>query len=75
MPILSEAGVHEIFRRTGDDEDQAVLSTHGEFTDVERVEIFVGVVQDVILPGFDGAGLDTRSCRAWFDGLSSTKKS
>ncbi len=69
VPILAEAGIHEILRATDDGDDAEALSAHGEFTYAERVALFEEVAKDVILPGFDAAGLDTAVCRAWLEGL------
>ena len=69
VPILAGAGVHEIFRPTPDGDDAETLAAYGEFSHAERIEMFEGVALDVILPGFEAAGLDTTGCRAWMDGL------
>jgi hypothetical protein len=35
----------------------------------EKRALFVGALEDVIFPGLEGAGVDTRAGREWLEGV------
>ena len=63
--MFKEIGLSLIFDAEDRARDADVLAQYGELSFERRTEIFKAVVSDVILPGFDQAGLDTGSVRHW----------
>ena len=65
IQMFRGAGVEEIYEPDTSDRDSAIMAAHGELTLTDRTGIFTAANRDVVLPGFEKMGFDTRACADW----------
>jgi len=61
VTMLETAGAEEVFDSRFMNREGATLAAYGELSYARRTGILIAVLHDVILPGFEGLGLDTSS--------------
>ncbi len=65
VSMFEQAGVDEIFDPEDRLRDSPALAAHGELSLDRRTGIFRGAVGELILPGWEAAGLDISAARTW----------
>jgi hypothetical protein len=63
--MLAGAVKDELFSPGPAHPDEAMLETHGELSERLRLELFESALRDVIAPGLEGFGVDTRPLWSW----------
>ena len=64
IPMFGQLGIQEILHRDGS-RDSASLAYHGELNDSRRVALFGEAIYDIVLPGLENSGVQTRNLRNW----------
>ena len=65
LVMFKEAGVEEVYTPDCGGRDCTEMRDYGELSFADRTAIFRAATQDVVLPGFQHFGYDTKACSAW----------